>query len=121
MGKFWNGVSRDGGKELDKLKYRCCSADYHEPLKGEVPLPDAFKGKEGHFSFKTPEGNFLRMNDNTVDLKSTGRGAWEQFRVKPDDIKKGLYRVINHQLREMGCEGAFSNTLTSANGDGRLK
>jgi len=121
MNKFWTGVYRESGKGLDQLKFQCCAAEYHEPLKGEVPLPDSYKGKEGRFSFKMEDGKYLRMHDNWVDLKSDKRGNWEQFQVYPVDINKGLYRVVNHQLREMACEGGNSNSLKSWSGDFRLK
>jgi hypothetical protein len=111
MNKFWSGVIRPHGEGLDQIKFNCCAAEYHEPLKGDVPLSDAYKGKEGRFSFKMEDGKLLRMNDNWVDLKSTKRGMWEQFQTYPVDIQKGLYRIVSHQLREMACEGENSNKL----------
>lgn len=97
--KFWNGVQREtSGIGLETLRYLCCEIEYHEPLRGDHPLPDSFKDKDGKFSFHQAKGNrWLRMNDGSIDIKSPDHGPSERFSVQAVDINKGTYRIISHQ------------------------
>ena len=50
--KFWVGIKRARGKGTNELDYKCCEAEYHEPQKGNNPLPDSFQDENGRFSFQ---------------------------------------------------------------------
>lgn len=53
------------------------------------------------------------MHDDWSDLKSDKLGGWEKFDVIPISIDLGLYRIVNHQGREMSCEDRNSHKLRS--------
>lgn len=69
-GKFWVGIDRPGGAGLDHLKFRCCEAEYQEPLQ---ELPKNYQFVHDRFSFqldKRWEGKWLRSVDKLADFKS---------------------------------------------------
>ena len=53
------------------------------------------------------------MHDEWADLKNDKLGGWERFDVIPVSINLGLYRIVNHQGREMSCEDRNSHKLRS--------
>ena len=124
MNFFWTGVYRSSGRGLDQIKIRCCEMEYHQPITGNEPVPSWFRGKNGKYSFNMDDqrwGNkWLRMHDHWVDLKNDKLGGWEGFDVVPVDIKKGLYKIKNHQGHVMACEGKDSDKLQKHAGDHRL-
>lgn len=61
------------------------------------------------------------MTDNNIDFKSDYAGKSARFGVHTFDANKGTYRIVNHQKKELACEGGDSMKIVSWGGEHKLK